>query len=71
MRERALRNGLQGVSVLHAALDEAIVGQARRGGLAVYAWTADTEGDIERLIALGVDGIVSNRPERVLAALGR
>jgi glycerophosphoryl diester phosphodiesterase len=71
MRELALRIGLQGVSVFHAGLDEAIAGQARRSGLAVYAWTADSEGDIERLVALGVDGIVSNRPERVLAALGR
>ena len=71
MRELALRIGLQAVSVYHASLDEAIVASARRSGHAVYAWTADAEPDIERLLALGVDGIVSNRPERVLAAVGR
>jgi glycerophosphoryl diester phosphodiesterase len=71
MRELALRIGLQAVSVYHQSLDEAIVASARRSGLAVYAWTADAEAEIERLLALRVDGIVSNRPERVLAALGR
>jgi glycerophosphoryl diester phosphodiesterase len=71
MRALALRIGLQAVSVYHESLDEAIVAGARRGALAVYAWTADAESDIERLLALGVDGIVSNRPERVLTALGR
>lgn len=71
MRELALRIGLQAVSAYHQTLDETIVASARRSGLAVYAWTADAGSDIERLRTLGVDGIVSNRPERVLAALGR
>lgn len=70
MRELALRLGVQGVSVFHQGLEEAIVREARRSALAVYAWTADSERDIERLLALGVDGIVSNYPERVLAARG-
>lgn len=71
MRELALRLGLQAVSVFHQGLDEAIVGHARRSGLSVYAWTADAESDIQRLIDLDIDGIVTNYPDRALALLGR
>ena len=71
MRELAVRLGMQAVSVYHLNLDADIVAQARRSGLAVYAWTADTEADIQRLIDLDVDGIVTNHPARALALLGR
>ena len=71
MRELALRLGLQAVSVFHQSLDAGVIAKAKRSGLAVYAWTADAEDDIQRLIGLGTDGIVSNYPERALALLGR
>ncbi len=71
MRELALRLGLQAVSVFHLSLNADVVAQARHSGLAVYAWTADTEPDIQRLIDLDTDGIVTNYPERALSLLGR
>ena len=71
MQDLALRLDLQAVSVFHLNLDAGIIAQARRRGLAVYAWTADTERDIQRLLDLGVDGIVTNYPERALALRGR
>lgn len=71
LRDLALRLGLQAVSVFHLNLTAEVVGRARRSGLTVHAWTADAESDIQRLLDLGVDGIVSNYPERVLALLGR
>lgn len=69
MRETALRLGLQAVSIFHHGVKEEIVCQARRSALTVYAWTADTEPDIQRLMELGVDGIVTNYPDRALALL--
>ena len=57
--------------MFHLSLGEAIVAQARRSGLSVYAWTADAEEHIRRLIELDVDGIVTNVPDRALALLGR
>ena len=58
--------------MFHLSLGEAIVAQARRSGLSVYAWTADAEADIQRPpIELDVDGIVTNFPDRALALLGR
>jgi glycerophosphoryl diester phosphodiesterase len=71
MRELALRLGLQAVSVFHANLNPDIVAQAGRSGLSVYAWTADAEEDIQRVIDLDADGIVSNFPDRALTLLGR
>jgi glycerophosphoryl diester phosphodiesterase len=71
MRQVAIETGLQAVSVFHSGIDEPLITDARRGGLAVYAWTADDPTDIQRLIDLAVDGIVTNYPERALAALGR
>lgn len=71
LRELALRLGLQAVSVFHLDVSADVVARARRSGLTVYAWTADADSDIQRLLDLGVDGIVSNYPERALALLGR
>ncbi|MBI2912845.1 MAG: glycerophosphodiester phosphodiesterase [Chloroflexi bacterium] len=71
MREAALRMGLQAVSVFYPGITEEIAGQARRSALTLYAWTADAEADIQRLIDLGVDGIVTNFPDRALALLDR
>ena len=35
----------------------------------VYAWTVDDEAEAVRLARMGVDGIVTNRPDAVLRAL--
>jgi glycerophosphoryl diester phosphodiesterase len=40
-------------------------------GHAVHCWTVDRREDIELCVKLGVDAIITNRPGRVLAALGR
>ena len=44
------------------------VARARRRGVTVYAWTIDDRAEMEMLLDLGVDGIVSDRPD-VLRAL--
>lgn len=66
LRELAVRLGLQGVSVYCESIDEAIRRETRRSGLALYAWTADAPEEIGRLIALEVDGVCTNYPERVI-----
>ncbi len=69
MRERALSIGAQGVSVFFPGIDERISEDCRRSGLALYSWTADQPEQIAKLIAQDVDGICSNYPDRVVAAL--
>ena len=44
---------------------------AHRLGIRVMVWTPDREKALRRVIALGVDGIITNRPDRLTALLGR
>ncbi len=48
--------------------DAQLCAAAHRAGLAVYAWTVDDTAEMRRLIAAGVDGIMTNDP-RILRAL--
>jgi len=39
------------------------VADAHRAGLAVQVWTVDSEADARRLLAWGVDGLITDRPD--------
>ena len=39
--------------------------------LRVHAWTVNAEGDMRRLVEMGVDGIMTDYPDRLLKVLGR
>ena len=44
---------------------------AHARNLRVHAWTVNDEGDMRRLLGLGVDGIMTDYPDRLLRLLGR
>jgi glycerophosphoryl diester phosphodiesterase len=71
IRASAIKLGVQGVSVFNPSVDEQVVEDCRRRGLALYTWTPDSTAEIERLVGLGVAGVCSNFPEKVVAVLGR
>jgi glycerophosphoryl diester phosphodiesterase len=50
-------------------IDQAKVDEAHRLGLRVVVWTVNRPEDIARMFELGVDGIISDRPDRVRAAM--
>ena len=52
-------------------VSERFLGAAHRKNMQVHVWTVDELSDMERLISLGVDGIVTDRPDRLIQALGR
>lgn len=52
-------------------VDERFVERARSRGLPVHVWTINEEEDMERLLDLGVDGIMTDSPDRLLAILRR
>ena len=58
-------------SAFFGDLDAAAVREAHALGLKVLAWTVNAPPDIERVLDLGVDGIVSDRPDRLREALRR
>jgi glycerophosphoryl diester phosphodiesterase len=70
MRSLALKLGVQGVGVFAPGVNEAVAEDCRRRGLALYAWTPDSRKEIARLVSLGVDGVCSNYPDRVVSVLG-
>jgi glycerophosphoryl diester phosphodiesterase len=58
-------------SPFHRDLDAAALAEAHALGLTVLAWTVNTPDDIERVLSLGVDGLISDRPDLVREALRR
>jgi glycerophosphoryl diester phosphodiesterase len=42
------------------------VAAARRAGLVLHVWTVNTPGDIARLTAWGIDGVITDRPDMAL-----
>ncbi len=52
-------------------LDAAKVAQARTLGLRIVAWTVNEPDEIRRVLALKLDGIISDYPDQVRAALKR
>jgi len=54
-----------------AVLTRQLIARAHTAGLKVQAWTIDDEDEMERLIEAGVDGLVSNRIDRLKAVLER
>jgi len=52
-------------------LDAAQLREARALGLRVVPWTVNTPPDIAKVLDLGVDGIISDRPDRVREEMKR
>jgi glycerophosphoryl diester phosphodiesterase len=51
------------------AIDAAFVRRVKDAGLKLYAWTVDDAKVAQKLAALGLDGITTNRPEWLRAQL--
>ncbi len=55
----------------HRLVDQALVEAAHRRGVQVLPWTVNDPDAMRRLVALGVDGIITDYPDRGKAVLGR
>lgn len=53
----------------HIDLTEAMLGRAHELGLLVVPWTVNSRADMLRLIDWGVDGLITDWPDRALTAL--
>ena len=61
-----------GAQVLHphfSLVEASFVERAHAAGLGVNAWTVDDEATATRLLATGIDGLMTNRPDIGLRAL--
>jgi glycerophosphoryl diester phosphodiesterase len=51
-------------------VDRSLVERTRALGLALHAWTVNDADELQRLAALGVDGLITDVPDVALAVLG-
>ncbi|WP_049579072.1 glycerophosphodiester phosphodiesterase [Streptomyces sp. SBT349] len=65
--ERATALGAGMISCELRELDTGVVERAHAAGLRVISWTVNTDADLARVRALGLDGVVTDRPEIVRA----
>ncbi|MFJ3584414.1 glycerophosphodiester phosphodiesterase [Streptomyces sp. NPDC090127] len=49
----------------------AVILRLQKAGHRVHVWTVDDPEDVELCVRLGVDAIITNRPQQVLSQLGR
>ncbi len=71
-REAVKRARALGAEALHAEaglVDGRLVEEAHAAGLAVHVFTVDAPRAMRRFLALGVDGIFTNHPDRMRALL--
>jgi glycerophosphoryl diester phosphodiesterase len=68
--ERARALGAEAVNPELPLVDRAFVERAHGEGLAVYVFTVDPLPEMERLLALGVDGLFTNVPDRMRRLVG-
>lgn len=62
MGDHGSQSTASGVGVPHDLVNESVVEWLQRQGMGVFAWIVDDEQEMARLIELGVNGIVTNRP---------
>ena len=58
-------NGIESYNPLYRMLTDEVVADIRKHGRQINTWTVNQEKDIEKMIDLEVEGIISNYPDRV------
>jgi len=62
---RTTEVGASILSLSHNAATPELLQELHRRGLALYVWTVDEPDELRRMIQIGVDGIISNYPDRL------
>jgi glycerophosphoryl diester phosphodiesterase len=63
------RAGATALMLQHSLVTPAAVARAHGIGVPVLAWTVDSRADLERVVAAGADGVITNDPGIFLATL--
>jgi len=68
---RARELGATDLGMNHRLIDTDVMSAARAAGIRVAAWTVNEESDIRRMVDLGVDIVMSDRPDLAKRLMGR
>lgn len=60
---------IDAISINYVFADKKTVSTAHKNGKKVFVWTVDNSEDVERMTALGVDNIITNRPDKAAKAV--
>jgi len=60
---------IDALSLNHLFVNQTVVNSAHQNGKRVFVWTVDSSSDMQHVIALGVDNIITNRPEKAAEAV--
>ena len=63
---RAIKYGSSYVGLPHNKATGPLVNSFHRAGLLVFVYTVNDPDDIRRVLSLGVDGVISNFPDRIV-----
>ncbi len=55
---------IDALSMNHLFVNSSVVNNAHQNGKRIFVWTVDNTNDIQRMSALGVDNIITNRPAK-------
>jgi len=67
--ERTVRAGARQLVARGDLITPAVIEKAHHAGLQVVAWTVNEADQMRHLIATGVDGIITDYPDRLLSVL--
>jgi glycerophosphoryl diester phosphodiesterase len=62
--------GIEAVNLHRSQWDAAVLAEVQAAGLLAFAWDAQSETEIARLLDLGVDGLYSDHVGRLMGAIG-
>jgi glycerophosphoryl diester phosphodiesterase len=60
---------IDAVSLNYIFVNQSVVNAAHQSGKRVFVWTVDNREDIEQMMTLGVDNIITNRPDTAAEAV--
>lgn len=69
LAQAAAEAGFDAISPVHGITDEVLVEAAHDVGLAVIPYTVDDLATMRTLVGIGVDGLITNHPDRLRAVL--
>ena len=61
----AIKNNFYAFYAFHEKLKKPIVKLAKKHGLKIYCWTVNKQFNISKMTSLGVDGIITDNPEKL------
>ena len=60
---------IDAVSMNYIFVNQSVVNSAHQNGKLIFVWTVDRKDDMEQMIALGVDNIITNRPDKAVEVI--